>query len=246
MADPTLSIVIPAYNEAKRLPKSLAKLRSYAASKDFELIVVDDGSADATPELLEAERAAWPRMRVLRHQPTRGKGYSVRQGVLEARGQYVLFSDADFSTPIEEADRLLEILEARQADAVIGSRALRREMIGIRQHWVRESSGRLFNLVVRASTGLSFHDTQCGFKLFRCSTTRFAFERQRVDGFGFDPEILFLIQRAGGKIVEAPVHWDNDPATTVRFVRDSTRMLVELGAIRWRAWRGKYGPPHLI
>lgn len=244
MAQPFLSIVIPAYNEAKRIPKTLEAIRRYAGTKTFplEIIVVDDGSTDSMPALLEDARAAWPQLRVLRHSPTRGKGFSVRRGFLEARGECVLFTDADLSTPIEEADRMLNLLADERADAVIGSRALRRELIGVRQHRLRELGGRFFNRLVRLSTGLKIHDTQCGFKLFRRETARFAFERQRIEGFGFDPEILFLIQRAGGKIIETPVRWDNDPATTVRFVRDSARMLAELALLRWRAWRGHYGP----
>lgn len=242
MAQPFLSIVVPAYNEAKRIPKTLEALRRYAQTKAFslEIIVVDDGSTDSMPAFLEAARAGWPQLRVLRHEPTRGKGYSVRRGFLEACGEYVLFTDADLSTPIEEADRMLSLLADARADAVIGSRALRRDLIGIRQHRLRELGGRFFNLIVRLMTGLKIHDTQCGFKLFCRETARFAFERQRVEGFGFDPEILFLIQRAGGKIIETPVRWDNDPATTVRFARDSARMLIELGLLRWRARRGSY------
>lgn len=244
MGEPFLSIVIPAYNEAKRIPKTLEVLRRYAQTRTFtlETIVVDDGSTDSMPAFLEAARSGWPQLRVLRHEPTRGKGFSVRRGFLEARGKCVLFTDADLSTPIEETDRMLSLLADARADAVIGSRALRRELIGVRQRRLRELGGRFFNLIVRLMTGLKIHDTQCGFKLFRCETTRFAFERQRVEGFGFDPEILFLLQRAGRRIIETPVRWDNDPATTVRFARDSARMLIELGLLRWRAWRGRYEP----
>ncbi len=242
MTQPFLSVVIPAYNEARRIKAPLEALRRYAGSKDFslELIIVDDGSTDSMPALLEEMRPGWPGLRILRNQPNRGKGYSVRRGFLEAQGVYVLFTDADFSTPIEEADRLISLLESARADAAIGSRALQRNLIGVRQRWVREFGGRFFNLLVRLFTGLKIHDTQCGFKLFRRETTRFAFELQRVDGFGFDPEILFLIQRFGGKILEVPVRWNNDPATKVRFLRDSSRMLLELAVLRWRAFTGKY------
>ncbi|MGH9352832.1 MAG: dolichyl-phosphate beta-glucosyltransferase [Terriglobia bacterium] len=244
MAQPFLSVIIPAYNEARRIKKSFEALRRYAGSKDFslELIVVDDGSTDSMPALLQEMRADWPGLLVLRNESNRGKGYSVRRGFLEAQGLYVLFTDADLSTPIEEADRLLTLLESAHADAAIGSRALRRDLIGVHQRWLRESGGRFFNLLVRLFTGLKIHDTQCGFKLFRRETTRFAFEQQRVDGFGFDPEILFLIRRFGGKILEVPVRWNNDPATKVRFLRDSARMLLELAVLRWRALTGKYGP----
>lgn len=243
MAQPFLSVIIPAYNEAQRIPKSFEALRRYAGSKDFsiELIIVDDGSKDSTPAILENMRVSWPGLRILRHEITRGKGYSVRRGFLDAQGEYILFTDADLSTPIEEADQLLSLIESEHADAVIGSRALRRDLIGIHQHWLREFGGRFFNLLMRLFTGLKIYDTQCGFKLFRRETTRFAFELQRVEGFGFDPEVLFLIQRFGGKILEVPVRWDNDPATTVRFARDSSIMLMELALLRWRVWTGKYG-----
>lgn len=237
-----LSIVVPAYNEGTRIGKSLDKLHRYVDSKPFpaELIVVDDGSTDGMQALLQMAAEQWPCLRVLRHEPNRGKGYSVRSGVLEARGRYVLFTDADLSAPIEEADKLLAALEASGADVAVGSRALDRGLIGVRQPAYREWSGRLFNVFVRALTGLPVRDTQCGIKLFRRESTRRAFELQRVTGFGFDPELLFLIKRGGGKIVEVPVRWNNDPATKVHLFRDSTRMFCELVALRWRAWTGGY------
>lgn len=242
MAQPFLSVVIPAYNEAARIGPSLEAIRSFLASKNFtaEVIVVDDGSGDSMPSLIERLNAGWPELRVLRNERNHGKGYSVRRGVMEAQGCYVLFTDADLSTPIEEVDLLLSLLESSHADAAIGSRALRRELIGIRQPWVREFSGRLFNVMVRAMTGLGIHDTQCGFKLFRREIARRAFAIQRSEGFGFDPEVLFLMQRFGGKILEVPVRWNNSPATKVRFLRDSTHMLIDLAALRWRALTGKY------
>ena len=128
------------------------------------------------------------------------------------------------------------------ADAAVGSRALRRELVGRRQPWFREYGGRFFNLLVRFLTGLSIRDTQCGLKLFRRVSTHRAFELQRATGFGFDPELLFLIRRTGGKMIEVPVRWYNDPASRVQFLRDSTRMVLDLIALRWRAWRGTYGP----
>lgn len=231
-----LSIVIPAYNEARRIEKSLEKIRQHLDSHAFlsEIIVVDDGSTDETPHRLADAAAQWGALRILRNEPNRGKGYSVRRGVLEARGKYVLFTDADLSTPIEEVDRLLEVLESLEADVVVGSRALNRNMIGVHQPRFRELSGRLFNLFVRLFTGLSLSDTQCGFKLFRSETTQRAFQLQSVDGFGFDPEVLFLIKRLGGRIIEVPVRWNNDPATKVRFLRDSSVMFWDLVRLRWR------------
>lgn len=236
-----LSIVIPAYNEAKRIGPALDKIRNYLASKRFlaEVVVVDDGSTDDTPALLRAAAVRWPGLRTLTNQPNRGKGFSVRRGALEAQGVFVLFTDADLSAPIEEADKLIAALESAAADAAVGSRALDRSLIGVRQPWRREYAGRLFNLLVRLFTGLKIRDTQCGLKLFRRHSTRRAFEAQRVTGFGFDPELLFLIEREGGRVVEVPVRWNDDPATKVRFLRDSTRMFLDLIALRWRDWAGK-------
>jgi len=238
MPEPFLSIVIPAYNEAGRIAGTLEQVRRYTSSKPFpvELIVVDDGSTDKTLEIV----AMCPEVRVVRNDRNRGKGFTVRHGVLEARGQLILFSDADLSTPIEEADKLLAAMDAQRADAAIGSRALQRELIGIHQPFFREFAGRGFNLLVRLFTGLKLRDTQCGFKLFRRESTRRAFEFQRVEGFGFDPELLFLIERLGGKVVEVPVRWNDNPATKVRFLRDSVRMFSDLARLRWRAWSGKY------
>jgi glycosyltransferase involved in cell wall biosynthesis len=242
MREPYLTVVIPAYNEALRLGGTLTKVRQYLESRNFpvELIVVDDGSTDSTPGLLPKFQERYPLLRILRNEPNRGKGYSVRRGVLEARGKFVLFTDSDLSSPIEEANKLLAALESSGYDAAVGSRALQRRLIGVRQPWHREFAGRGFNLLVRFFTGLRLRDTQCGFKLFRRDRTRRAFELQRVNGFGFDPEILFLIERFGGKVVEVPVRWNDNPATKVRFLRDSTRMFLDLIALRWRALRGKY------
>lgn len=244
MSSPYLSVVMPAYNEALRIGDSLGKVRQYLQTKNFptEFLVVDDGSSDGTPAILEETRRQFSTMRIFRNEPNRGKGYSVRRGVLEARGELVLFTDADLSSPIEEADKLIEALEAQRADAAVGSRALERKLIGVRQPFYREYSGRIFNLLVRLFTGLRIHDTQCGFKLFRRESTRRAFELQHVEGFGFDPELLFLIQRLGGKIVEVPVRWNDNPATKVRFLRDSTRMFFDLAALRYRAMTGRDEP----
>ena len=242
MTEPFLTIVVPAFNESSRLGGSLESIRSYADSKPFslEVIVVDDGSRDRTPELLAEFANHFPAMRVLRHEQNRGKGYTVRRGVLEARGEFVAFTDADLSAPVEDVDQLLQALESSGADAAVGSRALKRELIGVHQPWFREFGGRLFNLLVRLFTGLKLRDTQCGLKLFRRTTTRRAFELQRVEGFGFDPELLFLIERLGGKVVEVPVRWNDNPATKVHFLRDATRMTLELVLLRWRWALGKY------
>jgi len=238
MPEPFLSIVVPAYNEARRIRDTLKKLCHIQATKPYpvELIVVDDGSTDHTIQTVEE----YPGIRLVRNDRNHGKGFTVRHGVLEATGQYVLFTDADLSTPIEEADKLLLILQRDKADVAIGSRALHRELIGVHQPWLREMGGRFFNLLVRAFTGLRLHDTQCGFKLFNRNSTRKAFEKLRIEGFGFDPELLFLIERGGGKIVEVPVRWNDNPATKVRFLRDSSEMVLDLIGIRWRSLTGTY------
>jgi glycosyltransferase involved in cell wall biosynthesis len=238
MGEPFLSIVVPAYNEAGRIRDTLERLCDFKESKPYsiELMVVDDGSTDHTVEAV----AKFPGVRLIRNDRNHGKGFTVRHGVLEARGELVLFTDADLSTPIEELGKLLSALQSSGADAAVGSRALQRELIGIHQPWPREMAGRFFNLLVRAFTGLRVHDTQCGFKLFKRSSTRRAFERMRVERFGFDPELLFLIERGGGRIVEVPVRWNDNPATKVRFLRDATRMFLDLIAIRWRSLMGKY------
>jgi glycosyltransferase involved in cell wall biosynthesis len=238
MPEPFLSIVIPAYNEARCISGTLDAIQNYARGKDFpvEIIVVDDGSTDNMVEIASGHAG----IRVLRNEGNRGKGFSVRHGVLEARGELVLFTDADLSAPIDETDKLLAAMESSRADAAIGSRALQRELIGVHQSPFREWGGRFFNLLVRIFTGLRIHDTQCGFKLFRRATTRRAFELQRVERFAFDPEILFLIQRLGGKVVEVPVRWNHNPATKVHYLRDSLHMTLDLLALRWRALTGHY------
>jgi dolichyl-phosphate beta-glucosyltransferase len=238
MAEIHLSIIVPAYNEGSRIDATLRTIRSWADRQRFEveLIVVDDGSTDDTAELA----AKVPGVRILRVSPNRGKGHAVRHGALEAAGKFILFTDADLSAPIEEADTLFAALESSGADTAIGSRALRRDLIGVRQPLIRDYSGRCYNLLVQLFTGLRIHDTQCGFKLFRMDRTRRAFEMQRVEGFGFDSELLFLIERLGGKIVEVPVRWNHHPMSKVRFPRDPIRMFADLVSLRMRANRAEY------
>lgn len=241
---PRLSIVIPAYNESRRIRPSLEKILAYVRSRNLsaEIIVVDDASGDNTAELVGEWARSHPEARLLSNSRNRGKGFSVRRGVLEARGEWVLFTDADLSAPIEETDKLVAALEREQAAAAVGSRALERELVGIHQPFFREWSGRFFNVLVRLLTGLKIHDTQCGLKLFRREATRRAFELQTSRRFGFDPELLFLIERTAGRVVEVPVRWDNSPATKVRFLRDSSQMILDLIRIRWNQYRGRYKP----
>ena len=239
MAETWLTIVVPAYNEEHRIEASLHKLRAYAQAQQLpvEVIVVDDGSTDATAAVV----AKFPEVRYIRlAAPNHGKGYAVRHGVLDASSNLVLFTDADLSSPIEEVDKLVAALEENGAAAAVGSRALRRELIGVRESLIRDYSGRCYNLLVRLFTGLRVRDTQCGFKLFRMDLARRAFELQRVWGFGFDPELLFLIERTGGKIVEVPVRWNHDAATKVRFPWDPIRMFADLVLLRMRSMGTTY------
>ncbi len=238
MSEPYLSIVVPAYNEEQRIEATVRKLCAYAAAQPHgvEVIVVEDGSTDATAAVV----SRFPEVRLIHLEPNHGKGHAVRHGVLNASGKFVLFTDADLSSPIEEVGALFAAIEAAGADAAIGSRALRRELIGVRQPIFRDYSGRCYNLLVQMFTGLRLHDTQCGFKLFRMATTRRAFELQRIDGFGFDVELLFLIAKLGGKIVEVPVRWNHDPLTKVSFPRDAIRMLGDLIRVRLRAIGSDY------
>ncbi len=241
-ATPFLSVVVPAYNESQRVGRSLSAIHWYLASKTFasEVIVVDDGSTDGTAGVVSDVIAAWPSFRLIRNDRNRGKGYSVRRGVLEARGEYVLFTDADLSAPIDQTGMLIAALESTGADAAIGSRALQRELIGVHQPLFRELGGICFNVAVRLFTGLKLRDTQCGLKLFRREPTRLAFEHMKAERFGFDPELLFLIERCGGRILEIPVRWDNDPATKFNVLRDAVRSFREVAEVRWRAITGQY------
>jgi dolichyl-phosphate beta-glucosyltransferase len=237
---PELSIIVPAYNEEKRLPSTLARIRDYVAANglDAEVIVVDDGSSDDTAELVEERRAQMPDLRLVSNGRNRGKGYSVRHGMLEARGRIALFTDADLSAPIGEAGKLFAALN--DADVALGSRALDRSLIAVHQSRLRELAGILYNAIVRLMTGVNFRDTQCGFKAFRRDRSQIVFEQQRIEGFGFDPEILFLAKRHGLRAVEIPVRWAHDPATKVHVFRDSLRMFGDLLRIRWNWLLGRY------
>jgi dolichyl-phosphate beta-glucosyltransferase len=246
MTDPAieLSIIIPAFNEEMRLPRALVQLRDYFAVRrtDFrtiEILVVDDGSADATAQIVEEWTREWPCLRLVSNGRNRGKGYSVRHGMLEARGRISLFTDADLSSPIEESEKLLAAIRAGNQVA-IGSRAMDRSLIAVRQSRLRELAGMIFNGFVRVFTGLPFQDTQCGFKAFVTEPSRIVFEQQRIEGFGFDPEILFLARRHGLRAAEVPVRWAHDPATKVHVIYDSMRMFGDLIYIRWNWLFGRY------
>ena len=240
----SLSIVIPAYNEAIRLGKTLRNVVDYLCqySPEAELIVVDDGSTDNTAALARQtlEDSGTLRTSVISYKSNLGKGRAVRLGLLAAREDVTLFSDADLSTPITEMPKLVDPIQSGECDLTFGSRALDRSLIGVHQPWRREQGGRVFNLAVRLATGLPFWDTQCGFKGFRMSVCRPLVEAATVDRFGFDVELLFLACRAGLRLREIPVRWDHNDGSKVNVLSDSFRMLNEVGLIRQRAKRGVY------
>jgi len=227
----SISIIIPAYNEEKRLPATLKKVQEWEFS---EIVVVDDGSRDAT-----AEDARCAGARVLQNPGNRGKGYTVRHGMMEAQGEWLLFSDADLSAPIDELDKLWSAVEREGAEAAIGSRALDRSLIGVHQPGFREYMGRVFNLAMRIVTGLPFRDTQCGFKLFQAAAAREIFRRQRLDGFGFDVEVLYIARRLGYRTLEVPVRWNDVAGTKVSLWRGVVAFLDPL-RVRWNGLTGKY------
>jgi dolichyl-phosphate beta-glucosyltransferase len=237
-----LSIVIPAYNEERRLPRTLDSIFAYLETRPYrsEILVVDDGSSDRTNEIVAGCQGRYPGLRLISNGRNRGKGFSVRHGMLEARGEIALFSDADLSTPIEEADKLLAAVRDEKYDAAIGSRAINRNLIEVHQSAIREQAGIFFNRLVRWIMGIELSDTQCGFKAFRMERARIIFEQQRVERFGFDPEILFLAKRNGLRIAEVPVRWSHDFGTKVNVVGDGIQMFLELLRIRWDALRGRY------
>jgi glycosyltransferase involved in cell wall biosynthesis len=235
---PPLSVIVPAFNEARRLTNNLPALLIYLQDlrPAAELIVVDDGSSDQTARVAEEFFARHPEVpaRVLRFEQNRGKGHAVRAGLLAARAPIALFSDADLSTPIAELPKIIEPIEAGNYDIVFGSRALDRNLIGHRQPWQREQSGKIFNGIVRLLTGLPFYDTQCGFKAFRMEAARPVIAQGQVDGFGFDVELLLLAQRAGLRMLEVPVRWDHNEGSKVHLVHDSLCMFTEIVSLRGR------------
>lgn len=239
-ASPELSIVIPAFNEELRLPATLERIAAYlqGSRRDVEVLVVDDGSKDRTAAVAESFCCKIHMLRVVPNGMNRGKGYSVRHGVQEARGRIVLFTDADLSAPIEEADRLVDALQ--NFDVAIGSRALNRGLISVRESRFREFAGIIFNRIVRVVLWLPFVDTQCGFKAFVRERCQIIFEQQTIERFGFDPELLYLARHHGLRAVEIPVRWGHSPATKVNMLRDSLQMFLDVFVIRWNALRGRY------
>jgi glycosyltransferase involved in cell wall biosynthesis len=240
---PHLSVVIPAYNEEDRLGSSLTAIDGYFRERAFdaEMLVVDDGSTDGTAALVQSFLRQ-SRGRLLRLSENQGKGAAVRRGVLEAQGAWILITDADLSTPIEEHARLADVARDEDLDLVFGSRGLPGSRVEVRQNPARQLMGRTFNYVLRRATGLPYRDTQCGFKLLDRGRTRPLFERMVIDHFAFDVELLFLCQRFNLRVREVPVIWRNSPRSTVNVWTAPPRMLFDLFRIRWRFRRGLYNP----
>jgi glycosyltransferase involved in cell wall biosynthesis len=239
---PSVSIVIPAYNEEARLPATLEAVFGYLRAKNFsfaEVLVVDDGSRDGTAALVEKTQQRHTGLRLLKNPGNRGKGFTVRHGILEAKGDWILYSDADLSAPIGELDKLLDAAERAGAQVAIGSRAIDRSLVGVHQSAFRELSGRVFNVVMRTITGLPFHDTQCGFKLFRAAAAREIFSRQQLDGFSFDVEDLVIAKTLGLRAIEVPVVWNNVEGTKVSTLAGVASFGALFG-IRWRSLTGRY------
>jgi len=239
---PNYSIVIPAFNESARIPATLKEVVSCVRENGWnaEVIVVNDGSTDSTAQVvLDFARTA-PEVRLVENPGNRGKGYSVRSGMLQALGDVVMFTDADLSAPMDEAERLFAAIAAG-ADIAIGSRWLEKGRQTHRQPLYRQFFGRCFNAVTRGVMGLHFADTQCGFKAFTRAAAQTVFQLQTIERWGFDPEILFIALKCGYRVVEVPVSWAHDERTRMSYLKDGIKMLEEIATIRWNAFRGRYG-----
>jgi len=239
---PKYSIVIPAYNESARIPATLASVVACIRERGWstEVIVVNDGSTDSTAQVVRDFMQGAPEVRLIENASNRGKGFSVRAGMLQAVGEVLLFSDSDLSAPIEEAERLFAAIEGG-ADIAIGSRWLESSRQTHRQPLYRQFFGRCFNTVIRAVMGLRFADTQCGFKAFTREAANTVFQLQTIERWGFDPEILFIALRRGFWIIEVPVSWAHDARSRISYLRDGSRMIQDIAIIRWNAFRGRYG-----
>lgn len=236
-----LSIVIPTYNEEERIGESLKRIIAYLNNKPFrsEIIVVNDGSNDRTFDTAQTLLDGYEDFRIISRTKNRGKGYSVREGVLQAEGEIILFSDADLSTPVEESEKLIEWIQ-NGYDVAIGSRAVKGADIAIRQNWHREYMGKIFNIFVQTLTIKGLKDTQCGFKCFTRKTAQDIFTRQTISGFGFDVEDMFIARKLGYRIKEVPVQWSNSPRSKVSILRDPLKMLLDLFKIRLNNILGRY------
>jgi dolichyl-phosphate beta-glucosyltransferase len=237
----TYSLIIPAYNESQRIRPTLDRILRHAREQnwDAEVLVVDDGSQDDTSEIVRDYGRTHPLVRLVQNGRNRGKGFSVRNGMLSAQGDICLLSDADLSSPITEAQKLFDAIGGG-ADIAIGSRWLRAELQTERQPLYRQAFGRIFNLLLRIVLGLNFKDTQCGFKAFRREAAQQVFSLQKIERWGFDPEILFLARQFGLRVVEVPVLWAHSTGTRLHPFRDGMLMGTEILRIRWNAWTGTY------
>ncbi len=235
MSDIFLSVVVPAYNEEKNIPEALKKISAYLSLKNYpwEVLVSNDGSKDDTGRVVQQYADAHPNqsIRLLNFNPNHGKGFASRQGMLAANGRYVLLTDADMSSPIKEVDKLIEALE-KGHEVAIGSRAIRKKGCDVQQSLKRHISGRIFNAIVQLSVLPGIQDSQCGFKLFTHDACQRLFSVQKLDGFSFDVEVLYLARKFGFKIAEVPVMWSQGEDSKVSLFRDSTRMLKEIFLIR--------------
>lgn len=241
------SIVVPCYNESARIGSSLEKITRFAHARSWnaEILVVNDGSRDDTADVVRSFSRVNGMVRLIENPGNRGKGYSVRNGVLNASGDLILFTDADLSSPIEESVKLFDALK-QGSDLAIGSRWLRSELQTDRQPLYRQMLGRMFNLVLRLTLGLHFKDTQCGFKAFTRQAANTIFPRQRIDRWGFDPEILYLAKKFNFRTVEVPVSWAHDHRSKINPVLDGSKMLWEMLRVRMNDLAGKYKQPSFI
>jgi glycosyltransferase involved in cell wall biosynthesis len=238
---PRISIVIPAYNEGARIGNALREVLRCVHQRDWhaEILVVNDGSTDRTASMVEEFAQVHPEVRLLNNDHNRCKGFSVRHGVLHAVGEIVMFTDADLSAPMEEAELLFTAL-GQGADIAIGSRWLERNRQILKQPLYRQFFGRCFNAITRLVMGLPFADTQCGFKAFRRPVAQTIFQLQRIERWGFDPELLFIALKRGYKIQEVPVTWGHDERSRLSYLKDGIKMLEDIAYIRWEAFAGAY------